>query len=554
MAILKDTAARLEAGMPKEYARVFSEMADKTNTIIISRASGIYAEGLIEEGYASKGFHNKAKSCNWGPMAGFVCTYKHFSKYGLDDENVFTQMEYIKGTLRKENAKETQIIISEKRRKSLDNMFRDGLNLITPRATAGGKGGIIVKPVRERFGKLYDESIRSFKKKTRTPDEQQVILYDCVEELDIKYQRLSKEEKKKSSIKSMKGFQFFLRRYWDGTPYKEILWELWYRTNALKDNEKFLPVNSFIDPNFLKFWSSIQDTKTHLIPNGLSVPKYKLATSADFDLFATWPKRLNYKNFSYTSPSDPDFKKKVDKWAERHSLIPGKSVIGHEENRKIEALKNQEINEEGYNRLKNKELKKKQKEIARFGNISTEGVNIMALLNQKFKNSLGYKAGNMVHHGSESGRPGIDDIDYPIIMFVPKGHSFDPQHVQFLPNPIDVAKNEKTRILELSSRQVRGDEKTILKNVITLTGEGYNNEETSVKNFMMEFISLIRHFAAPNRVNTSDLYEPGAYPNNFQVILNPFWAFELNIKTLSNNDIPEDFGMYIDFTFKVLKY
>jgi hypothetical protein len=50
------------------------------NAIILSRAPGIYATGLIEENYASKGYHNKAKSCDWGPMAGFVLADARFSK------------------------------------------------------------------------------------------------------------------------------------------------------------------------------------------------------------------------------------------------------------------------------------------------------------------------------------------------------------------------------------------------------------------------------------------------------------------------------------------
>jgi hypothetical protein len=48
--------------------------------MISSRAVGKWATGLILEGYASKGFHNKAKSCNWGPMAGFVLADPRFTK------------------------------------------------------------------------------------------------------------------------------------------------------------------------------------------------------------------------------------------------------------------------------------------------------------------------------------------------------------------------------------------------------------------------------------------------------------------------------------------
>ncbi|MDH3431486.1 MAG: CyaA/EF/ExoY family adenylyl cyclase toxin [Gammaproteobacteria bacterium] len=69
-------------GFPELHAEAFQEVADATKFVIASRAVGKYATGLIEESYASKGFHNKAKSCNWGPMAGFVLTDPRFTKVG----------------------------------------------------------------------------------------------------------------------------------------------------------------------------------------------------------------------------------------------------------------------------------------------------------------------------------------------------------------------------------------------------------------------------------------------------------------------------------------
>jgi hypothetical protein len=67
-------------GIPHEHAVVFQSVADQKGCMISSRAVGRYATDLILEGYASKGFHNKAKSCNWGPMAGFVLADPRFTK------------------------------------------------------------------------------------------------------------------------------------------------------------------------------------------------------------------------------------------------------------------------------------------------------------------------------------------------------------------------------------------------------------------------------------------------------------------------------------------
>jgi hypothetical protein len=67
-------------GIPAPHGDVFQTVANTTGCMIASRAVGKYATGLIMEGYASKGFHNKAKSCNWGPMAGFVLADPRFTK------------------------------------------------------------------------------------------------------------------------------------------------------------------------------------------------------------------------------------------------------------------------------------------------------------------------------------------------------------------------------------------------------------------------------------------------------------------------------------------
>lgn len=67
-------------GISVEHASVFQRVANATNCVIASRAVGKYATGLIRESYATKGFHNKAKSCDWGPMAGFVLSDPRFTK------------------------------------------------------------------------------------------------------------------------------------------------------------------------------------------------------------------------------------------------------------------------------------------------------------------------------------------------------------------------------------------------------------------------------------------------------------------------------------------
>lgn len=63
--------------------KAFTLTADRVNSVVMSRAPGPAATGLIAAGQDLKGFYIKAKSCNWGPMAGFVCRLPPLNKSGV---------------------------------------------------------------------------------------------------------------------------------------------------------------------------------------------------------------------------------------------------------------------------------------------------------------------------------------------------------------------------------------------------------------------------------------------------------------------------------------
>ena len=60
----------------------FLKTAKQTATVVSSRLPGKVGIDLIEHAYDLKGFQIKAKSCNWGPMGGFICKLPPFNKYG----------------------------------------------------------------------------------------------------------------------------------------------------------------------------------------------------------------------------------------------------------------------------------------------------------------------------------------------------------------------------------------------------------------------------------------------------------------------------------------
>lgn len=107
------------SGMPPSHAGCFQGVANTLECMIASRSVGRYATGLILENYASKGFHVKTKSCNWGPMAGFVLSDPRFSKKGK--EGIESQRKSTHAAL-SHGASETPVYITDKRRRELEKM------------------------------------------------------------------------------------------------------------------------------------------------------------------------------------------------------------------------------------------------------------------------------------------------------------------------------------------------------------------------------------------------------------------------------------------------
>jgi hypothetical protein len=75
---------RSTIGMPDSHAAVFKSVAEQQRCVIISRATGKTCRQLLEQGYDTKGFRVHAKSCDWGPMAGFVLRDPRLNKKGAE--------------------------------------------------------------------------------------------------------------------------------------------------------------------------------------------------------------------------------------------------------------------------------------------------------------------------------------------------------------------------------------------------------------------------------------------------------------------------------------
>jgi hypothetical protein len=85
-------------GFVLKHATACDTVASQLNSIILFREPGVMARGLIEENYCMKGFRIDTKSCNWGPMSGFVCVDPRLTKDSIyEARNANWTMEAVSG-------------------------------------------------------------------------------------------------------------------------------------------------------------------------------------------------------------------------------------------------------------------------------------------------------------------------------------------------------------------------------------------------------------------------------------------------------------------------
>lgn len=73
-------AACNKTGFGVPHADACEKVAHQFDAIVLFREPGTMAAGLIAENYAMKGFRIDTKSCDWGPMSGFVCVDPRLTK------------------------------------------------------------------------------------------------------------------------------------------------------------------------------------------------------------------------------------------------------------------------------------------------------------------------------------------------------------------------------------------------------------------------------------------------------------------------------------------
>jgi hypothetical protein len=355
-------------GIPRQHAEAFLDAADKNHCVILTRTPGIVCGGLLNEGYDGKCFHIKGKSCNWGPMAGFVCLDPLLNKNGIYGAlgNLENHYKSLTNSYEGNTAKVRQIKISQQR---FDWLVKEAY--IVPNASPDGVwyGEITQKhkDVPEFLGR-HDTEIPYVLRKQ--PGEKLWSLY---------YNRAKLYKLYYPNIKTdwndlLKHFKNMLMHAKAKSKDKKGL--LWKPEHQRKF--RLIHVEKTREHRGYEFRGEYYNPVLGLVnphPPYPGANAYKNAVTGDYDLFAVWPH------------SDISNRDDLRMAGMRPSI----------QDREIFAGEHRDL-----------------------GNISNRIYEIGQMVNSEIARRTNEKVKpNRVFHSDEAGRPCIGDLDLPAAAFVP---------------------------------------------------------------------------------------------------------------------------------------
>ena len=368
-------------GIPDAHSEAFLAAADTTGCVILTRTPGLASKMLLEDGYDGKCFHIKGKSCDWGPMAGFVCLDPILNKEGIKGglSNLLEHHKSLTMGYEGRVASFMQIIISDVRIRWLVHKgYIDPVDLRAPmvsgivmaRRHAGvpndieliipGIPWLLLPSPPQGWALFYDRS-QAYNMRHRLPDnlrnsrQGMELLLQAFEELFFSAQR----ERDRVRI-------IHPRRIWQGYPEGENAFrhihQLISRTRGfIFQNVTYEPVLGLVNPH----------------PPYAARLNYKNAVTGDYDLFGVWP------------PTGGSRMKDV-RPVRMRPHIDGREIVRGED--------------------------------PAVGNISDRVFLVAQLINSEIaRRTRESVIPNRVFHSDEAGRPFVSDCNLPVAVFLPRG-------------------------------------------------------------------------------------------------------------------------------------
>ena len=403
--MLRAAAAIDLVGFAHVHEQAFQQVADEWDCVIISRAPGWVCQQLIEEGYGSKGFHVKAKSCDWGPAAGFILEDIRLTK---SNDLEFQYKEIQERIKYKPNDWRTPLLISNNRVKFLD-LERDRLNIEQFKRYKDEKDNdrILIRASRPNYTKLPIQD----KENVARADKYRNILEktSIVDNLETWLQRNSSQQKNSSQHLEM---EFILIKK------DRDIWGVYFADTENPCQEEMereyglVPVMALTDPL-----------------NPILSPEHKSAITGDYDLFAIFPRDQLITDAIGYEKDQLDLR--IARIDEKSNFDEGHPDYGHVHQRimlLIEALNRsiykQDVRAAYSKVLRNQLSKEIEEDIEKLVKevwIQDETKPISRKEKDPLKESRHAlpPIRKMVHHNDEGGRPQAPGIEYPLIGFVP---------------------------------------------------------------------------------------------------------------------------------------
>lgn len=388
-------------GFPENVTTAFLTTADKVNSMVMSRVPGKATTTLIDEGYDLKSMYIKAKSCDWGPMAGFVCELHPFNKKGTGG------IEFNEKKIKEYKSKLTNGEIAE-----------PTVNKETP-FTHIKILGARVNEIFENNGSAKDLNIENIEK-----GNEEIKGYACdkKENPTVLMQFMMKKEGDLWALyhgeiytnKSGNGFNKYEQKGLDTCGISAVWSKNSFHSKDFSKTPKIYPIRGLMNP-YLPYYDK-ENTENY----------YKNAVAGDYDLFAVWPSK-DY--------SEKELERATEVLAEDFNLDSVNPFFARACNKKLSVYsatnKNVYIEiipeEDEEKSLMEKQVSNNEKKLQDIlkdrGNIN----NIIYLTAQQLNSMVQFiyqnvRSGdfpNRAFHSDEGGRPGVTEIDYPFAVFLP---------------------------------------------------------------------------------------------------------------------------------------
>ncbi|WP_299493381.1 anthrax toxin-like adenylyl cyclase domain-containing protein [Acaryochloris sp. IP29b_bin.137] len=417
----------VKEGFPEQVSKAFQKAADELNCVIWSRVPGKACTTLIDEGYNLKPFYVHGKSCNWGPMAGFVCQLPALNKAGTS-KMAYNLKEHINSLVWLVSTQATErerdkvadslflpLVISDKRKQELlnsgflPNHKKIGNDLIFGIAQDKDETiafeYVIKKDATSNLWHIYHRNIY-------IKDRDRYVSY--LKKNGDKFS-IDQEDANKRNAEILASYNEIIEESIEPVDRSEIVINDIVQINQGIRELNIIPVEKVANP--LENFYPVNGVQSPYLAYRDEKDLYKNAVSGDYDLFAVWPFTPNISFEMTTRISELPAPQPAQPNNVKNLFIP---VEKKENALEITSSRNVFIEFIGtYQELDGKED-------SELGNINDlvqfTAQTLNSLVRAQYLGKHAPDKGqfpNRAFHSDEGGRPGVDEIEYPIAFFMP---------------------------------------------------------------------------------------------------------------------------------------